>query len=57
MLEAFLDVQSGRLAEACGYSPVVVGDVLVLCDRLRWAATEAIRICPNMANEKDVVLS
>lgn len=40
---------SGRLADAAQYEPVPMGEVLDIAERLRWAAQEAIRIEPSVA--------
>jgi FAD/FMN-containing dehydrogenase len=39
-----------RLAGACVYGPVPMGDVVDVSTRLRWAADEAIRLCPALAH-------
>ena len=51
-LEEMVRVLSGQLEDACGYAPVNLGAVLDIADRLRWAATEAIRIEPSLDERK-----
>lgn len=48
-LDAMARVLSARLEDACGYSPMPMGDVLDVAAELRWAADEAIRIDPERA--------
>lgn len=57
MLEQMVRVLAERLSEAAGYAPVAMGDVLQVTERLRWAATEAIRIEPSIAGAAMVVLT
>lgn len=49
-LEALVHVLTERLEKAAGYGPLPMGDVLELTERLRWAAQEAIRIEPAVAD-------
>ena len=51
-LETMVRVLSGRLDDACRYEPIGMGAVLDLAERLRWAATEAIRIEPGLDERK-----
>jgi hypothetical protein len=48
-LEATVHVLNGRLETVCQYAPLPMGDVIELSARLRWAADEAIRLCPDLA--------
>jgi hypothetical protein len=49
-LEEMVRMLRGRLADACVYGPVPMGDVIDTSTRLRWAADEAIRLCPALAH-------
>jgi hypothetical protein len=42
-------VLSKRLKRVSDFSPVPMGDVLDIAERLRWAAEEAIRVSPGLA--------
>jgi hypothetical protein len=57
-LQATVRVLNRRLARACGYGPLPMGEVVELSTRLRWAADEAIRLFPELnhrlADEKAV---
>jgi hypothetical protein len=49
VLQAMVRVLAGRLTDVCEYAPVPLGDVVELSARLRWAADEAIRLHPGLA--------
>jgi hypothetical protein len=48
MLEGIARALSKRLERVSQYGPVPMGDVLDIAERLRWAAQEAIRVCPDL---------
>lgn len=48
-LEEMVKLLKDRLAGECGYGPLDMLAVLELTERLRWAASEAARIRPEVA--------
>ncbi len=50
LLEAMARELSKRLASVSRHGPMPMGDVLDIAERLRWAADEAIRICPAVGD-------
>jgi hypothetical protein len=50
VFEMTVRVLCRRLKDVCQYGPLPMGDVVELSARLRWAADEAIRIYPELAD-------
>jgi 5-methylcytosine-specific restriction endonuclease McrBC regulatory subunit McrC len=48
MLEVMIRLLSKRLERVCVYGPMPMGDVLDIAEQLRWAASEATRLCPGL---------
>ena len=51
MLGDLVRIVAGRLDDARQFGPVPMGTVLDLADELRWAASEAVRLCPKAGDK------